>query len=342
MSAGINACALLASVQLLADTVWADSARKKDFIANTAVLTAIRENQTVRIAELENPAKDKTVTIYWPEDCDETTAACSNDCATAGAKPGTNCQDYELSMCREVEFSVDEKTYRTIATNKEEAIAVSMMRKLKVLDEWVAQQAVSKLDAGKGVNAYTGGKGTVSGFTTTVSPAYWNASLFGYLSLVAQKNKFSDPFLISGTNLYEAFWNAQANSGNADGKGAANMFGSMKTYFDIFNVDSVLSPDLVTFMVNRNALAFHNKAYWNWGPGDERANQFGGPGSSTGFRYKVESKNLPGVFYDVIYKIACASNEINHNFKIQFTGDIFRNPVGCNINNTNILKFKCA
>lgn len=166
--------------------------------------------------------------------------------------------------------------------------------------------------------------------------------MFGYLQLVAQKNKFNAPYLISGTNLFEAYWNANQNAANADGKGAANMFASMKPYFDIFNVDSVLSPDLVTFMVNRNALAFHNKVYWDWNSGDARANQFGGPGSSTGYRYKVESKNLPGVFYDVIYKIACSGNEINHNWKIQFTGDIFRNPVGCNVNNTNILKFKCA
>ncbi|MES2395671.1 MAG: hypothetical protein V4549_06695 [Bacteroidota bacterium] len=342
MSAGINTCAILSKVQLLADLKWADSAKNKDYIAEVATLTAIRENQTVLIEELQNPMKDKTVTLYWPEQCDDTTEACSNDCVVSGPKPGTQCKDYALSMCRTASFSVDEKAYRAIAPTFEEAVAVSMLRKMKSLDEWLAVQAVTKLDSNKGVNAYTAGKGTVSGFNTNIAAAYWNASLFGYLSLVTKKNKFTNPYLISGTNLYEADFNARMNAGNAEGKGAAEMFKTLKTYFDVFNVDTTLSPDLVTFLVNQNALAFHNKAYWNWNAGDQQAEKWGGVGSSTGYRYKVESKNLPGVFYDVTYKIVCANDETTHSWQIKFTGDIFVNPVGCNINNTNILKFKCA
>jgi len=340
MSAGINTCATLANAQLSADAVWADSARNKDFIANVATLTAIRENQTVLIEELTNPLKDKTVTVYWTEDCDETTAACSNDCATAGSLPGTSCKDYSLDICREVEFAITEKTYRTIAPTMEEAIAVSMLRKMKVLDEYLTVQAVNKLEAGKGVNQYTGGKGAVSGFTTTVNAAYWNSSLFPYLKLVADYNKFNSPFLVSGANLFEAKMNAMANAANADGKGAATLFNTMPVYNDIFNIDSTLA-DQVTFLVNKNALAFHSKAYYNWNAGDIRSEHRGGAGSSTGSRYQVESKNLPGVFYDVIHKITCSSDVITHNWKIQFKGGIFRNPVGCNINNTNILKFVC-
>lgn len=342
MSAGINTCALLAIVQLAADNVWADAAKNKDYMAEVATLTAIRENQTVRIMELENPDKNKTVSLYWPNFCDTTTQACANDCATAGAKPGTNCQDLALGLCREAEFSIDEKTYRTIATNFEDAIAISMLSKMKDLDEYLAQYAVSKLDAGKGVNSYAGSKGTVSGFNTNIPAAYWNGSLFSYLNLVAKKNKFTAPYLISGTNLYEAWLNANFNASNGEGKGVKNMFDSFKSYFDVFNIDTVLSPDQATFMVNRNALAFHNKAFYNWNAGDSKADKWGGVGSSAGYRYKVESKNLPGVFYDVVYKITCSNDEINHNWKLRFTGDIFRNPVGCNPNNTNILKFKCA
>jgi len=340
MSAGVNTCATLAYVQRAADGLWADAARNKDFIGSVQTLTAIRENQSVMIEELTNPMKDKTVTIYWPTECDTTTAACSNDCATAGSLPGTSCQDYTLDICREVEFAVTEKTYRTIAPTFEEAVAVSLLRKMKVLDEYITVQAVNKLEAGKGVNAYTGGKGTVSGFTTTVNPAYWNASLFPYLKLVADYNKFSAPYLISGANLYEAKLNAMANAGNSDGKGAATLFGMFPIYNDIFNIDSTLA-DQVTFLVNKNALAFHSKTYYNWNAGDSQAEKWGGSGSSTGYRYQIESKNLPGVFYDVIYKISCASDVITHNWKIQFHGGIFRNPVGCNINDTNILKFVC-
>lgn len=340
MSAGINTCALLAKVQLAADSIWADNATKKDYMGEVEVLTAIRANQTVRFAELENPLKDKTVTIYWPELCDTETTTCTDDCTPGGTKPGTSCQDYTLNVCREVDFSIDEKVYRAVATTFEEALAKSMLVKMKTLDEYLASLAVTALDAGKGVNAYAGGKGTVAGFNTTIPAAYWNASLFGYLSLVAKVNKFNSPYLISGTNLYEAAFNASANSGNSDGKGAFNLFNTLPLYFDVFNIDSVQGQ--ATYLINRNALAFVSKTYNNWSSTDEKVDRFGGPGSSTGARYQVESKNLPGVFYDVIYKIACAGNEITHNFKIQFNGGIFRNPVGCNLNNTNILEFLCA
>lgn len=342
MSANLNTCATLANVQLEMDAVWADSAKQKDYIANVEAARAIRENQTVKIVELENPTKDKTVSVYWPEFCGVVTQDCTTDCTVGGTKPGTKCQDYALSMCREVNFSVDEKTFRGLASTFEGAIAVSFLANMQALDEWVAQQFLTKLHTGKGVNAYTAGKGTVSGFQTTIGAAYWNASLMGYMALVAKKNKFNMPFMVNGTNLYEAYWNAQANAGNADGKGAKTMFDSLPMYFDIFNMSSVLGSDNYSFLVNKNALAFHNKAYFNWSPADQQANKYGGVGSSAGFVYKIESKNLPGVFYDVVHKIQCANNEYTFDFKVKFTGDIFRNPVGCNENNTNILEFVCS
>lgn len=341
MSANVNTCALLAKTQLIMDSVWADSAKQKDYIANVEVARAIRENTTVRIAESENPMKDKTVTLYWPEFCGVVTSDCSTDCTAGGPKPGTQCKDYDLDMCREVGFSVDHKTYRALATTMEEAMAVSFLANMQALDEWVAQQFVTKLHTNKGVNAYTGGKGVVSGFETSVAPAYWNSSLMSYFKLVAIKNKFNSPFMVSGVNMFEAYEQAVANSGNSDGKGAKTLFDSFKFYFDLFNVDTIMTPDQATFMVNKNALAFHNKAYWNWFATDEKAQQFGGVGSDAGMKYKIESKNLPGVFYDVTYKVSCANDEITHNWKIKFTGDIFVNPVGCNANNTNILEFIC-
>jgi hypothetical protein len=340
MSLNVNTCATLVKVQLLMDNVWSDNAKQKDYIANVEAIRAVRENQTVRIEDVLNPMKDRTVTLYWPEFCGATTTSCADDCTPGGSKPGTQCQDYTLGMCREVNFSVDHKTYRTIAPTMEEAIAVSFLANMQALDEWIAVQAVNKMHSGKGVNGYTGGKGTVSGFETEISPAYWNANLMTYLQLVAKYNKFSMPYLVSGTNLFEAYALAQANAANADGKGAKTMFDSFRMYFDIFNVDSTLGEQ-ATFMLNKNALAFHSKTYWDWSATDGRAMQFGGVGSEAGMRYKIESKNLPGVFYDVIYKIACSGNEVTHNWKIQFNGDIFRNPVGCNPNNTNILEFIC-
>lgn len=340
MSLNVNTCATLVKVQLLMDNVWADNAKQKDYIANVEAIRAIRENSNVRIEDVLNPTKDKTVTLYWPEFCGATTTDCGDECTPGGSKPGTTCQDYALTMCREVNFSIDTNTYRTIATTMEEAIAVTFMSNMQALDEWIAVQTVNKMHSSKGVNAYTGGKGNVSGFETTIAPAYWNANLMSYFNLVARQNKFSNPYIVSGTNLFEAYDLAQANAANSDGKGAKTLFDRYRMYFDTFNVDSTLGEQ-ATFMLNRNALAFHSKTRYNWSPTDGRAMQWGGVGSSTGMRYQIESKNLPGVFYDVIYKITCNGDEITHDWKVKFRGDIFRNPVGCNPNNTNILEFIC-
>ena len=333
MSAGQFSCAELAEVQLKADNMWADAAYKKDFIADVETLTAIRKEQTVRFPDLEVPSKDNTVKIAWIKDCDETIENCGTECTVGGAEAEAACDTHELTLCKKVGFTVDEKTFRTSIFSKEEVIAVQMMRKMKLLDEYLAETAVSRLESFKGVNAFTGGKGTVSGFETSISPAYWNANLFSYFALVMKKNKFRDAFMIHGDNLFEAAWNAEMNAANADGKDQAMKMKSLRSYWDVFNIDSVLSPDKSSFLIDRNAVAFASKAYWDNVPKDF--------GDNVGSKYRVESKNLPGVFYDVTYKVTCSGDDIKHNWSLQVKADIFRNPVGCNLNNTGVLKFLC-
>lgn len=333
MSAGSFSCAQLAEVQLKADNMWADAAYKKDFIADVEALSAIRTEQTVRFPDLETPTKDNTIRIAWIKDCDETIENCGTECTVGGAEAEAACDTHALTLCKKVGFTVDEKTFRTSMFSKEEVIAVQMMRKMKLLDEYLAEIAVQRLESFKGVNTYTGGKGTVAGFETSINPAYWNASLFSYFALVMKKNKFSDAFLLNGDNLFEAGWNAEKNAQNADMKDQLLKMKSLRAYWDVFNVDSVLSPDKASFLIDRNAVAFASKAYWPTNPIDFGAN--------VGLKYQVESKNLPGVFYDVTYKVTCSGDDIKHNWSIQVKADIFRNPVGCNINNTGVLKFLC-
>lgn len=341
MSAGSFTCSERAEIQLKADQIWNDNAANKDYLAEVEALRAVREQQTVRLPQLQNSEKDDTVKLIWVKDCDETIADCSDECSVGGAELESACDTHTLDLCKTVGFTVDEKAMRSNVVDVVELIAKGFLRKSKTLDEYLAQQTVTELYSMKGVNQYTGGKGTVAGFNTTISPAFWNASLFSYLALVAKKNKFASPYLLSGTNLYEADWNARMNTANSDGKGAANMFGSMKTYYDVFNVDSELDPLKLTFMINSNAVAFVSKNYYKWSAGSTEADKYGGLGGSVGQKYQIESKNLPGVFYDVTHKIVCESNEIKHHFSLQLKAGIFRNPVGCNLNNTGILTFTC-
>jgi hypothetical protein len=341
MSAGLFTCSALAEVQLKAEQIWADNASNKDYLAEVGTLTAIRSEQSAQLSALQDPDKDNTVKIIWVKDCDETVAACTDECSVGGNELESACDTHALDLCGKVGFTIDEKDLRSNVISKEELVAKAFLRKIKLLDEDLAQTAVNKIYSFKGRNVYAGGKGTISGFDTKVNPAYWNASLFSYLALVAKKNKFASPYLLSGTNLYEAYWNAKMNGANSDGKGAVNMFDSMKMYFDVFNIDAELDPAKYTFMLDKSAMAFFSKNYYPYAPGSSESMQWGGVGGSVGAKYQVPSKNLPGVFYDVTYKVRCVGNEIKHDWSIQYKAGIFRNPVGCDLNNTGILAFKC-
>lgn len=338
MSAGQFTCATLAEIQLKEEEFWNSPSTKKDYTAEVEALSAIRTEQTVRFTELEEPDKDKEIKAYWVQNCDTGTSACTDECSVGGNEPEAACETYALDICRKVGFTVDEKTFRTIAPTMEEAVAKSFLRKMKLLDEYLAEQAVVVINANVGANQYTGGKGTVAGFSTTIPAQYWNASLFSYLALVAKKNKFADSYLLSGSNLFEAAWNAKMAQGNAEGKGDAAKFGSMRQYYDVFNIDTILDPDKATFLIDKNALGFASKVYYPASQGAPR--DYGVSGA--GLKWTKDSMNLPGVKYDVTYKITCESDRIKHHFSIQVKAGIFVNPVGCNPNNKGLLKFKCA
>lgn len=335
MSAGSLTCSELAEIHLKAEAVWADNAAKKDFIADVGAIEAVRAEQTAKIKEAEDGEKDYDIKVTWLKDCDETIEDATDECTVGGAEPESACKTYTLDIHKKVGFNVQEKVFRTNDYEFQQAVAVSMMRKMKLLDEYIAEQAVEVINNNAGANVFTSGsKGTVSGFNTYVSPQYWSADLISYLHLTAKKNKFLNPFMLSGVNLWEPYQQAKFNAGNASGSGDIAKFNSLRMYWDIFNVDSVLDPDKKTFMIDKGALAFHSKAYYSTTP-----RVYTGSGLT---KYSVPSKNLPGVFYDVTYTDTCSADIITHKWSIQTKAGIFHNPVGCNINNTGILSFVCG
>lgn len=342
MSAGQYTCTQRAEIELRADEIWDNPQMKNDYIADVAPLTAVVENQTVTLAELTDSDKDDTIKLYWVEDCDTVVQDCSDECNPGGTEVGTRCETHELDLCKEINFTIEEKQFRSQKITLEETIAKALMRRTKNLDESLATQMVLKLDSFKGVNQLTGSKGTVSGFKTEIPAAYWGADLFSYFIMAARKNRFSSPYMLNGSNLFEAYWRAKMNSANADGKGADNMFSALKMYFDLFTMDTVLSPEKASFLVDSNAVAFVTKAYYPWEGGSSMSDKWGGVGSSVGAKYSIASRNIPGVRYDVIQKIVCLNNKTYHHFNVRYHAGIFRNPVPCNPNITGVLKFLCV
>lgn len=333
-AAGTTTCGdLLASV-VMADKIWADNVSGRQYIAQVEALRAIRENQSVQFSQLRTD-KDNEVKLIWLEMCGTSTVACSDLC-DAGTldEIQSGCETYDLDCIAEDGFSIKEFHYDTSYFDWQQAVAKGMLAKMRNLDEKLAQDAVTFLSASTGANKFTTGiaEGTDSLF---IPPQYWGADLMGEFSMISILNKFVNPYLLSGQALYKAHWNAMMNAGNADGKGGAKKFDAFPMYNDLFNVDSVNTPEKHIYLVDPKAVAFVNKARYSSTP-----REIGNGADKT--LYSVESKNLPGVFYDVIYYTTCSGNDILHNFKIKATGAYLLNPTGCDTDITGVLDFTCG
>jgi hypothetical protein len=149
-------------------------------------------------------------------------------------------------------------------------------------------------------------------------------------------NQFSNPYLITGTNLFQLVYNRQAEYANADGKGNVNKMGLLQNriYFDPFNVESAAAGH--TFMLHKNAAAFIGKAWYPEGGANAVELM---PGQMA---YSLPSRNLPGVVYDIFTQRTCVSNEYYTAFKVQLHGLFALNPTPCSDTNTGILQFVCA
>jgi hypothetical protein len=333
ITGGVFSETALVNIQVKADQIWQDRIQKEDYVPQADVVKCIIEQTTAKFSALTG-AKDPTVEVSWINACDVEADSCT-DCTISGNELSTNSEEKYLSREQCAEFSVCENDFRQNLFDVEEVIAKGYLKASLALDEWWAAQVVAVLNANVGANEVATGKGVVSGTTTYILPAYWDANLFGYFARVAIGNRFRRPMLISGANLFEAKFIAdfEACCENKRGK-----FGSMDVCFDLFNIDSVNDPDLMTYMINRGALAFVTKAYYE---GSTAANP---KKYMDQYRWAMPSFYLPGVIYDVHYDNECSGcgDFFTHNFKVKTFGDIFLNPVGCTETRTGILEFECG
>lgn len=335
MASGDFSCADLQTVLVTMDRVWANQQVNKDYVSYAESLRAIITEQTASFEALQSSEKDNKVKVFWIKDCDETISDCGNDCVVGGSTPEADCKEYELDICKTTGFSVPEKRFRTSNLTREEVVARALLRRLKTMDEYLAKAVVAKLNAFAGVNQFSTSIGSVVGTTTYIAPALWTADIAGYFAQVAIMNKLSNPFVLNGTNLWQQNWQAQFNNLNQDQKDALAKLGSIRMYWDPFNVDTVNSPAKRSYLIDKGSVAFVNKAYYPL----NNPVEYIGAGQT---RYSIESRSIPGVFYDVVYTNECVNNEIIHHWSLYVKAGIFLNPLGCNDEVTGVLMFECG
>lgn len=338
ITGGVFSETVLKNIQIRADEIAFDEILKQDFTANVDVLKALMDVQTARIEPVLNRnGKDNIVEVTWMNACDIDDQSCTA-CNISGNELSTNMEEKELTMCRESAFYVNDTTFRNNFHDGEEATAKGFVAADKAISEYLATQSVNWLNAVKGVNAVAAGKGTVVGNDTYVPPAYWNSALMAYFARVAKGNKLANPVLVSGNQLYEQVWNAAMEKAQAGDEAEILKFGAFKMYFDLFNIDAVNTPDLITYLVNRGAFALAHRTRFT-------------PAVVTYQDRKVwsmPSKFLPGINLDVEYVNDCDSNSTTypagqiHYFKLTFNGGMFLNPIGCEEDRTGVLTFICG
>lgn len=335
--AGDFSCADLLVTQAKMDEIWVDNAVNKDYMAEVEALKAIMANQTAKLETITNQQeKDKTLKVSWINACGIAGEELGDECEFGGEEASAQCQTYAPNMTRQFPFKVTENGFRTSTYSREEVVAKLLLKACKEADEWLTQSVIAQLDTYKGVNTTAGSLGTIIGSgavgdsDTKVAPANWNAALMGYFLLTARMNKIVAPWVLSGNNLFLAYWNARMSSGNANGSGDAEMFKSLTPAFDPVNVDSVLSgAGPQTFVLARGSVAFGAHTRYGAAPIEYFDHR----------RYSVKSMNLPGVSYDVIYKNSCVGDDVTHYWKVIARAGFFLNPVGCTETNTGVLSF---
>jgi len=322
---------ILNDIRVRAAQIKFDDRVKQQYVANYDVIKAVQAVQTATVYNSKAKSKVVDVEVIWQNVCGQTVED-NVTCVIGGSKSSTNLKEYALTYEKVVNFSEDEADFDDNEFDIKSAIAKQFLTADKNITENFAQYCVSQIEAFRGWNVVTAGKGTVVGADTYISASYWNASLAAYFSRVAILNQFTTPKIVSGNNLYEQTWVAKANAANADGKGDALMYGGMNIFFDLFNIDSVNDPTLKTYMLSMGSLAMASRALNPINP--DRTDVF--------TRWQMKSDYLP-FSYDVYYTTECTTDDrIQHNFKIKLNADLFRNPTGCDDNNTGVLSFVCG
>ena len=203
----------------------------------------------------------------------DTTAITAGDCAAPTCNPtGVQLQtqgvEYTLDQCAEatafsVEVMVGSDPYSLYANGvigMAIVIAKGQLKQKKELEEKMASKAIALTVTKAGVNADTYGENgsVVTGTNTTIPAAYWDSTIFPYFQQMAELNRFSAPYLITGRNLYLQRLQAIPNSANTNQKSQGVDNSLIETAYDPFTFGR-LALDKTTLLIDAGAIAFASR-----------------------------------------------------------------------------------
>jgi hypothetical protein len=324
---------VLQDIRVRLEQLRLDDRVSKQFMPTSMeTMNAISAATTAQVNPLfGNNAKDDEVELIWMNTCGLECEPLSN-CKPEAGKLSTNAKKLILTQEQEVNFQIDENDLRDNVFTFEEAFARGIMSAEARHIECIQQYCIAVLNANKGVNLKTGGKGVVVGSDTIIDPALWDASLYAYFQTVMARNRFTNAVMLTDNeSLFEGYVMSMFNSDNTNGKGDLAAFNSLPTFYDLFNLTAVNDPDIISYLISVGSVAFASKGVYETTPTRK--------GDVT--RWTYDSPLLPGLKINMMIWDDCS-----HNFNVQTVKtwskyDLFVNPEGCEDDNTGILTFVC-
>jgi len=316
------------------DTAWDDAIHRTQFTVQAKAAKICLENQTAKIQPMiegSGPnAKTRTVKVHWINGCAITDGAATDECVASAVELTDDEQDHALTSTREASFKVSWKAGRVTPHQLNEQVSTGMLRAMKALDEYLAVQMYGFLAANNGTHEYTLSVGAALSDVWQIGAASWDVDLYPEFILAANFAHFENPMLLHGTNLFTDAYKASKYAANADGKGENNLYQAIPSEWDAVGASNA-SAAAMSWLINKGSMALGTGNYFDTAPREFAGNHR---------VYKVASKNLPGVFYDVHELETCTSDDFVISYKLNVYFDYFLNPLSCVAGRTGILQFE--
>ncbi|GEM67563.1 hypothetical protein SMI01S_11690 [Sphingobacterium mizutaii NBRC 14946 = DSM 11724] len=337
MAAGEFNKTALTELQLRMEEKWYDKVKNRDYNPDLATAKVIKEQQTATVKEIEDESLDRQVSVNWVDFCQDNsddTVTDDDSCDIVATEPESKSKLEAIDTFVEDSFKVNEEKFRGNFIKMEEAIAVSLMGVERNLINKLNKKLAAKLLTFGGVNQYAGAGtiGTnVGGYTEIPAANFTAEGFFPYLQQAGVMNKFSSLLVLDGGNLFQDNYRSKKFLGNDDGKAAASMYGDLTYRNDLFGFNANAMQD-VTIVLDPGSIAFGSKSRF-----PETPREIKNPSVT---RYSVPSNYIPGLRYDVTYKMECINGKIWHSWNYKIRTGLWLNPIRCNENITGVLLFK--
>lgn len=325
------------TIQLKAESIWADSAAMTEYIPNAEAAIVVQRNQTARFRELDRDGKKNEIGISWIKACEAEVTKCSSDCELYGEEVETDVKKYEYDECFETSFKIDATKLEKNIYNFDEVVARAMLKHVKLMDERWAQTILAKLKGYSGINQYPAPFTYDAANNVTVVPSSLYGNPLGFYTgfqlptlwtKQMLQNQMQDVYFLDNGRLWTEYQNSILQRGSTDGMSVSGLSRalSLRVNFDLFNFAKAEISNVTTFAIDRSAVAFKTQTKH-----PDTPEVLGGKIQQT--IYTVDSLVIPGVKYDVFYQLSCTNESDGahywHTFKIKSRGIVALNPEGC-------------